>query len=239
MHTNYTLQSTARWDIDVWGRIRRQIESNAAAAQVSAADLANAQLSAQISLANDYFQLRGSDALQRLLDETVAAYEKSLRITQNQYNAGTAARSDVITAQTQLETTRAQEIFVGVARAQFEHAIAVLTGQPPADLTLAAGPLTVDVPVAPAVVPSALLERRPDIAASERAMQQQNALIGVQVAAYYPDLSLSALYGYVGSPLGSLIQASNRVWSLGAAASETVFQWRRAARRGCRRRGDL
>ena len=187
VHTNYTLQSTASWDIDVWGRIRRQIESNAAAAQVSAADLANAQLSAQISLANDYFQLRGSDALQRLLDETVAAYEKSLRITQNQYNAGTAARSDVITAQTQLETTRAQEIFVGVARAQFEHAIAVLTGQPPADLTLAAGPLTVDVPVAPAVVPSALLERRPDIAASERAMEQQNALIGVEVAAYYPD----------------------------------------------------
>ena len=221
--TSYNLQSSLSWDLDVWGRIRRQIESSAAAAQVSAGDLANAQLSAQVTLATDYFELRGSDAMQRLLDQTVAEYERSLRITENQYNAGTAARSDVITAQTQLETTRAQAINVGVARAQFEHAIAVLAGLAPAQLTLPPGPLAAEVPVAPPTVPSALLERRPDIAAAERAMQEQNALIGVQIAAYYPDISLSALYGYVGNPLGSLIQASNRIWSIGGAASETLF----------------
>ncbi|HST73792.1 MAG TPA: efflux transporter outer membrane subunit [Acetobacteraceae bacterium] len=200
------------------------IESGAAAGQVSAADLVNAQLSAQVAVATDYFELRGSDALQRLLEQTVTEYERSLRITQNQYNAGTAARSDVIIAQTQLETTRAQAINVGVARAQFEHAIAVLIGRPPAELTLPAASLAEDVPVLPPSLPSTLLERRPDIAAAERAMEDENALIGVQVAAYYPDISLSALYGYVGSPLGSLIQASNRVWSLGAAASETLFE---------------
>ena len=222
--TSYSAQANFDWDLDVWGRIRRQIESSAAAAQVSAADLVNAQLSAQVAVATDYFELRGSDALQRLLEQTVTEYERSLRITQNQYNAGTAARSDVITAQTQLETTRAQAINVGVARAQFEHAIAVLIGHPPAELTLPAASLAADVPVLPPSLPSTLLERRPDIAAAERAMEEENALIGVQVAAYYPDISLSALYGYVGSPLGSLIQASNRVWSLGAAASETLFE---------------
>jgi NodT family efflux transporter outer membrane factor (OMF) lipoprotein len=222
--TNYDLELNLSWDLDVWGRIRRQIEGSAAAAQVSAADLANAQLAAQVSLATDYFELRGSDALQRLLDDTVADYERSLQITENQYNAGTAARSDVITAQTQLETTWAQAVNVGVARAQFEHAIAVLTGHAPAELTIVPGSLATEVPVAPASLPSTLLERRPDIAAAERSMAQENALIGVQVAAYYPDISLSALYGYVGSPLGSLIQATNRVWSLGAAANETLFE---------------
>lgn len=220
----YDLQATFDWDLDVWGRIRRQIESSAAAAQLSAADLANAELSAQITLATDYFELRGSDALQRLLDDTVQQFERSLRITENQYNAGVAARSDVITAQTQLESTRAQAINVGVARTQFEHAIAVLTGHPPANLTLPPGRLATEVPVIPVSVPSTLLERRPDIAAEERAMQQENALIGVQIAAYYPDISLSALYGYSGSPLGSLIQASNQAWSLGAAASQTLFE---------------
>jgi len=220
----YDLQATFNWDLDVWGGIRRQIESSAAAAQVSAADLANAQLSAQISLATDYFELRGSDALQRLLDNTVVEYERSLLITQNQYNAGVAARSDVITAQTQVESTRAQAINVGVARAQFEHAIAVLIGSPPANLTLRPGPLATKVPVVPVSVPSALLERRPDIAGAERAMEQENALIGVQIATYYPNISLSALYGYSGSPLGSLIQAGNEVWSLGAAGTEALFE---------------
>ena len=222
--TNYNLQSTVSWDLDVWGRIRRQIESSAAAAQVGAADLVNARLSVQVSLATDYFDMRGSDALQRLLDQTVTEYERSLRITQNQYEAGTAARSDVITAQTQVETTRAQAINAGVARAQFEHAIAVLIGHPPAELTLPPGALATEVPVTPPSLPSTLLERRPDIAAAERAMEQENALIGVQVAAFYPDISLSALYAYSGNPLGSLIQAGNRIWSLGAAASEVLFE---------------
>ncbi|MGI4946422.1 MAG: efflux transporter outer membrane subunit [Janthinobacterium lividum] len=223
-YTTYSLQVSATWDLDVWGRIRRQVESNVAAAQVSAADLVNATLSAQALLATDYFELRTQDALNQLLTDTVKAYADTLRITQNQYNAGVANPSDVAAAQTQLDTARASLVSVGVLRAQYEHAIAVLTGAAPADLTIDPGRLAVDVPVAPGVVPSVLLQRRPDIAAAERVMQQQNALIGVQVAAYYPDISLSALYGYSGNPIGSLIQAANRVWSLGANATEILFE---------------
>jgi NodT family efflux transporter outer membrane factor (OMF) lipoprotein len=219
-----TAEGTADWDLDVWGRIRRQVESDVAAAQVSSADLANATLSAQALLATDYFELRYQDALDRLLTDTVAAYADALRITQNQYNAGVANPSDVASAQTQLDTARASLVNVGVLRTQYEHAIAVLAGLAPAELALAPGPLATDVPVAPGVVPSVLLQRRPDIAAAERTMQEENALIGVQVAAYYPDISLSALYGYTGDPIGSLISASNRIWSLGAAASETLFE---------------
>ena len=222
--TTYSLEGTANWDLDVWGRIRRQVESDVAAAQVSAADLVNATLSAQALLATDYFELRTQDALGQLLTDTVKAYADTLRITQNQYNAGVANPSDVASAQTQLDTARATLVSVGVLRAQYEHAIAVLAGAAPADLTVASDRLAVDVPVAPGVVPSVLLQRRPDISAAERVMQQQNALIGVQVAAYYPDISLSALYGYSGNPIGSLIQAANRVWSLGANATEILFE---------------
>ena len=223
-NTTYTLEGTADWDLDVWGRIRRQIEANVAAAQVSAADLANATLSAQATLATDYFELRSQDALSKLLTDTVAAYADALRIVQNQYNAGVANPSDLASAQTQLDTARAQLVNVGVLRAQYEHAIAVLTGVSPADLTIEPTALTADAPTAPGVVPSVLLQRRPDIAAAERAMQEQNALIGVQVAAFYPDISLSSLYGYSGNPLSSLIRAANRVWSLGASATETLFE---------------
>ena len=222
--TTYSVQGNASWELDLWGRIRRQIESDVAAAQASAADVANARLSAQASLATDYFELRNSDSLQRLLDATVLQYRRSLQITQNQYDAAAAARSDVITAQTQLLTTQAQAINVGVARAQYEHAIAVLTGHAPAELTLPAGQQTTKVPQIPVLLPAALLERRPDIAAAERTMEQQNALIGVAVAAFYPVVDLTALFGYSGNPLSSLIQASNRVWSLGASATQTLFQ---------------
>ena len=208
----------------MWGRIRRQIESDVAAAQVSAADLVNATLSAQASLASDYFELRYQDALGKLLSDTVKAYTDALRITQNQYNAGIIASADVAAAQTQLDTAQAALVNVGVLRAQYEHAIAVLTGAAPAELTIAPAALAADVPVAPGVLPSTLLQRRPDVSAAERTVAQQNALIGVQVAAFYPDISLSALYGYSGNPLSSLIQAANRVWSLGAAATETIFE---------------
>jgi NodT family efflux transporter outer membrane factor (OMF) lipoprotein len=221
--TQYTAQGTATWDLDLWGRIRRQVESDQASAQVGAADLANATLSAQETLANDYFQLRGQDALTRLLADTVKADQEALRITQNQYDAGTAAPSDVAAAQTQLASAQAQLIAAGVQRQQFEHAIAVLTGVPPSALTLPPGTLATDVPVAPPGLPSALLERRPDIAAAERTMAEQNALIGVAVAAYYPDISLSADYGFVGNPIGKLFRAANRTWSLGANATETLF----------------
>jgi NodT family efflux transporter outer membrane factor (OMF) lipoprotein len=218
-----TAEGTFSWDLDLWGRIRRQVESDRAAAAVSAADLANATLSAQETLANDYFQLRGQDAMTKLLADTVKADEEALRITRNQYDAGTANPSDVAAAETELAGAQAQLIAAGVTRQQFEHAIAVLTGVAPSALTLAAGPLAADVPVAPTGLPSALLERRPDIASAERAMAEQNALIGVAVAAYYPDISLSADYGFEGNPIGKLFRAANRIWSLGADATETLF----------------
>jgi NodT family efflux transporter outer membrane factor (OMF) lipoprotein len=221
--TTYAAEGSADWEIDVWGRIRRTVNSDIASAQASAADVANAELSAQGQLAVDYFELRAADALKALLDSTVADYRRSLAITQNQYEAGVAARSDVINAQTQLQTAVASEINVGVTRAQLEHAIAVLTGHPPADLTIPPGDLATPVPVVPAGLPSALLERRPDIAAAERLMQAQNEQIGVAIATYYPTITLSALLGFEGDPIGSVFNAADRVWSLGASASETLF----------------
>ena len=214
---------SASWEPDIWGRVRRQIESQGAAAQASAADLANIRLSAQAELASDYMNLRYQDSLAALLQDTVAAYERSLSIAQNQYSAGVAARSDVITAQTQLQSTRAQLIAAQTARATNEHAIALLTGRPPADLTIAAGALPKAVPTTPVVVPSALLQQRPDIAAAERAMQQANALIGVQVAAYYPTISLSAIVGAVGSPVSQLASATSLIWTLAASGSQILF----------------
>ena len=222
--TTYSLEGNASWDLDVWGKIRRQIESDVASAQASAALLASATLSEQALLATDYFDLRYTDQLKRLLDATVAAYQRSLTITQNQAAVGVAAPSDVLTAEVQLQSTQAADINTGVARAEYEHAIAVLTGHPPADLSLAQGVLARDVPSIPVALPATLLQRRPDIAEAERTMKAENALIGYNVAAFYPDISLTALYGYSGDPIGSLIQASNRLWSLGAAASEVLFE---------------
>lgn len=218
----YNPVANATWDLDVWGRIRRTVESNAAAAQVSAADLQNATLSAQAALATAYFNLRAADSLRALLDRTVVDYKKTLEITQNQYNAGTVSQADVITAQTQVLTTEAQAIGVGVLRAQYEHAIAVLTGTPPADLSLAPGALAKTVPHVPITVPSLLLERRPDISAAERLIQEENALIGVAVAAFYPDISLSGMFGFLGvTPLP--ISAADEVWSVVGTATQTVF----------------
>ena len=222
--TTYTLEGSADWNLDVWGKLRRQVESNVAGAQASAALVANARLSAQGSLATDYLDLRVSDALRRVLDETAQLDTEALRIVQNQYNAGVAARSDVLTAQTQLEAAQSAAINVGVARAQYEHAIAVLIGQAPASLTIAPAPGVPAVPDTPGLVPSALLERRPDIANAERMMKSDNALIGVAVGAYYPDITLSGLFGYEGNPLGSLISTANRVWSIGASASDALFE---------------
>ncbi len=221
--TTWSLEGSASWDLDVWGRIRRQVESDVANAQANAADVANARLSAQGSLASDYFQLRSADSLQTLLDQTVAADQRALQITQNQYSAGVAARSDVVAAQALLESVRSQAVAVAQTRGQLEHAIAVLTGQPPAALSIPPAQLTDQVPVVPPGLPSTLLQRRPDVAGAERTMQAQNAQIGVAVAAFYPDISLSALYGFEGNPLGTLLNASNRVWSLGASASQTLF----------------
>jgi NodT family efflux transporter outer membrane factor (OMF) lipoprotein len=222
--TQYSVEGAIDWTPDIWGKVRRQVESQVALAQVNDADLANAKLSAQMTLAVDYFDLRAEDSLEDLLRETVAAYQRAFDIVNNQYRAGTSSSADSVTAQAQLEGARAQLAGVGVQRAIYEHAIAVLTGHPPADLTIPHAPLTSRVPVLPPGLPSTLLQRRPDIAAAERAMQEQNALIGVQVAAFYPVISLSTLAGFVGSPLSQLFTVANRVWSLGASASETLFQ---------------
>ena len=234
--TLYSVQASANWAPDIWGKIRRQVQSDVAAAQVSAADLANATLSAQATLATDYMNLRYEDSLKQLLQQTVAAYQRSLQIAQNQYNAGTASAADVVTADAQWKSAQAQLIAVGVARGQFEHAIAMLTGHPPSELSIPEAPLPVAVPVVPTDVPSTLLERRPDIAAAERLMQEQNALIGVAKAAYFPDVTLSALVGFSSSMFGNLFSAANKAWSLGAAATQTLFDAgeRAAAVRGAK-----
>lgn len=221
--TIYSIQGSVSWDLDVWGKVRRQVESGVAGAQASAADLANAKLSAQATLATDYFDLRAEDSLAQLLRETVVAYQRALDITRNQYRAGTSSSADYVTALAQLQSTQAQLVGVGVQRQIYEHAIAMLTGHAPSDLTIPPAPLAIAVPVVPAGLPSTLLERRPDIAAAERQMQQENALIGVQVAAYYPNISLSALGGFESTMVSTLFTTASRVWSLGAAGAETVF----------------
>ena len=221
--SQFTATGNLSWEIDVWGRIRRSVEASYASAEASAADLAAARLSAQSALAADYLALRISDELKRLLDATVDADTKALQITRNRYNQGTAARSDVAQAEAQVEGVKAQAINVGVQRAQLEHAIAVLIGKPPADFSIAPTPLELDVPVVPPGVPSTLLERRPDIAAAERSAASANAQIGVAVAAYYPAITLSASYGFVGSAIETLFRASNAVWSVGPQLAETVF----------------
>ncbi len=218
-----TVDAAASWDLDVWGRIRRGVESDVAFAQASAADLALARLSAQVALAQAYFNLRAADSLTLLLQRVVGEYEHAAQITRNQYAAGVAARSDVITAEAQVQGTQAQLIAVGVQRAQYEHAIAVLIGRPPAELTITPGKLQTNIPVVPPVLPSLLLERRPDIAAAERTMQQQNALIGVAVATFYPDVTLSAVFGYAGNPGGALLNVANQFWSVATAAVQPVF----------------
>jgi NodT family efflux transporter outer membrane factor (OMF) lipoprotein len=219
-----TFEGQASWVPDIWGKVRRQVQESSAAAQVSAADFANATLSAQAALAQDYVSLRTQDATIALFQQTVAAYQRSLQITENQAAAGTAAPADVITARTQLEGAQSSLIAAGAARAQFEHAIAVLTGQMPESFSISAGAQIETVPLAPETVPSTVLERRPDIAAAERTMEEQNAAIGVAVGAYYPDITLSALGGYSADPITGLFSASHALWSLGADASQTLFE---------------
>jgi NodT family efflux transporter outer membrane factor (OMF) lipoprotein len=221
--TQFAVGGTLTWEIDVWGRLRRTIESDSAAAQASAADLMNARLSAQSSLVTNYFQLRISDARKRVLEQSVAAYARSLEIVQNQFNAGTVSRVDLAQAQTQYEQTRAQLVAEGVNRAQFEHAIAALIGRAPAEVGIAAAPLPRDVPTVDAGLPSALLERRPDIAAAERQMASANAQIGVAVAAYYPDITLSASINFVNTVLSNLLSIANSVWSFGPQFAGTAI----------------
>jgi NodT family efflux transporter outer membrane factor (OMF) lipoprotein len=221
----------ASWAPDLWGRIRRTVESDKDLAQAAAADVANARLSAQASLAEDYFDLRVLDEEIGLYQKTVTAYQKFLTLTQDQVREGTQPQSAALAAQSQLLTAQSSLTALAVSRAQMEHAVAILTGVGPADLTIPTKTLTRDAPMPGAPIPSTLLERRPDIAGAERRMASGNALIGVAVSASYPSLTLSAEYGFSGSSLASLFSASNSLWSLGADASETLvdFGARRAA----------
>jgi NodT family efflux transporter outer membrane factor (OMF) lipoprotein len=221
--TTYTVPISATWDLDVWGRIRRQVEANTSGAQASAADLDNAKLAAQAQLAVAYFNLRASDSLIALLMSTIAEYKKTYDIVNNQFKAGFAVTAgDVATADAQIATTEAQLANARMQRAQFEHAIAVLTGRPPAELGVGPRNLRQQIPSTPVTVPSALLERRPDIAAAERTMEEQNALIGVAEAAWFPDISLSAMIQYIG-PIPLPLNISRSIASIGASATETIF----------------
>ena len=225
--TSATLEGTASWTLDIWGQIRRLVEENTAIAQSDEATLANATLSEQTLLATTIIELRFADANIDLGQKTVAAYGQALRVTQQQGNAGITATppSAVITAQVALETAQANLIGLGVARAQFAHAIAVLVGKKPEDLDIPRSTSVPTLPTIPIGVPSTLLERRPDIGAAERTMKAQNAAIGVAVAAYYPTISLSAAGGFTQSPLNGLLHSANHIWSLGANGTETLFDF--------------
>jgi NodT family efflux transporter outer membrane factor (OMF) lipoprotein len=222
-HNIYSAGAQASWSIDVWGRIRRLVESDVAKAQASAADVAAARLSAQIALAEDYFQLRAADEQARLYETDIADFQNALNITQNQVKAGITTLADVYAAETQLESTQAAAVSVGLTRAKFEHAIAVLTGKPPSELSIPDGPFTTVVPVIPAGVPSTLLERRPDIATAERSMASANALVGVAEAAWFPSLSLTGSYGFTSTMLPGLLKTSNSLWSFGPSLAENLF----------------
>jgi NodT family efflux transporter outer membrane factor (OMF) lipoprotein len=221
--TSHSLSLNASWEADVWGRVGRLVEVNEAGAQASAADLESVRLSAQATLAQDYFLLRVSDAQKRLLDDTVAAYEKSLMLTNNRYAAGIATKVDVVQAEAQLKTTQSQAIDLGVQRAQLEHAIALLVGKPPSVFFIEPAPLVASFPATPVGVPSELLERRPDIAAAERRVAAANAQIGVAKSAFYPSLTLSASGGYASSSLANWLTLPNRFWSVGPAIAQALF----------------
>jgi len=219
----YSLGGTVNWEADLWGSIRRNVEASQASAQASAADLAGARLSAQSTLAQDYFQLRILDEQKRLLEETVSAYERSLTLTQNRFNVGVAGMGDVSVAQTQLENTRANLIDLEWQRGQYEHAIAVLLGVAPSTFALPARKFTQQVPDIPVGLPSQLLERRPDVAGAERRTAQANAQIGVAVAAWFPDLTLSASGGFRSGEFAQWLTAPARYWSIGPALAATLF----------------
>jgi NodT family efflux transporter outer membrane factor (OMF) lipoprotein len=220
---SYDLNLNATWELDVWGKLRRSLESSAASYQASAADLAAMRLSLQAQLTQSYLQLRVLDEQTRLLEATVAAYARSLKVTENQYQAGIVAKSDVSQARTQLYSTQAQAIDLQWQRAQHENAIAVLVGVAPSELHIAVQPSVPKLPNIPPALPSQLLERRPDIASAERKMIAANADIGVAAAAWYPDLSLAASGGYNNSSYADWISVPNRVWSIGPQLALTLF----------------
>jgi NodT family efflux transporter outer membrane factor (OMF) lipoprotein len=220
---DYQIPFELSYQVDVWGRVRRTVEASRDQAQASAADLATVNLSMHSQLALYYFQARLLDAEEQLLNSTVTQYEQALALIESRYAGGIASDVEVEQARTQLETTRAQAIDVGVARAQYEHAVAVLIGKPPAEFTLPPLPLTMPPPSIPVALPSELLERRPDIAAAERRMAAANAQIGVAKAAYYPNIGLGAAGGFESSAITTLLSGPSILWSAGPSAALTLF----------------
>jgi NodT family efflux transporter outer membrane factor (OMF) lipoprotein len=222
-YNDFVLPFDVSYQADVWGRVRRNVESYREQAQASAADLATVNLSMHADLAVDYFQARSLDAEEQLLNSTVKQYEQALELTESRFQGGIASEVEVEQAKTILQTTRAEAIDVGVARAQYEHAVAILIGKPPAEFSLPPLPLTAPPPHIPIGLPSDLLERRPDIAAAERLVASANAQIGVAKSAYYPAINLGASGGFESSAISTLINGPSGLWSIGLSAVGTVF----------------
>jgi len=222
---SHSAQLSASWELDLWGKLRRTLEENQASAEASAAELANITLSAQSSLAQNYFQLRVMDQQIALYQQSVTAYERYLQVINNKYQAGAESRGTLAQAQTQLESARASQLDLVWQRAQLEHAIALLIGKTPAEFSLPAAPLAAKMPAIPQALPSQLLQRRPDIAYAERNVAAANAAIGVAIAGYFPDLTLSASGGFSSSTLHNLLSLPNRTWSLGPELSGTVLDF--------------
>lgn len=219
----FSLQGQALWEPDLWGQVRRTVEQARANAQASAADLANVELSLRSELAMDYFELRGLDTQRQLLDTTVASDLDFLQLTQVRFKGGVSTEVDVAQAETQYQSVKAQAIDVGVARAQFEHAIATLIGVPASSFSLPPMPLTLALPAIPAGVPSELLERRPDIAGAERRTDAANAQIGIAIAAYYPNVTLNGSGGFESQNIGTWIQGPSALWAIGGSAVQLLF----------------
>lgn len=222
-YTNYSFPFEASWEPDLWGRIRATVGANSFAAQATVADLQNVRLSAQAELAADYYELRAQDALKQLLDSTVSAYQESLELTRDLSKAGIGNDEAVAQAEAQLKATQAQDTNLGVLRAQYEHAIALLAGQPASTFTVPVEALKASPPSIPVGIPSELLERRPDIAAAERAVAQANAQIGVARTAFFPAITLSASAGFQSLSVAKWLEWPSRVWSVGPSLAQTVF----------------
>ncbi len=222
-YTTYSLPLEASWEPDLWGRIRNTVKANTFAAQASVADLENVRLSAQADLATDYYELRAQDSLKQLLDSTVRAYQETLELTLDVFKSGLGNDEAVAQAESQLKATQAQDTNLGVLRAQYEHAIALLTGQPASTFTVPTQVLRSSPPAIPLGLPSQLLERRPDVAAAERSVAQANAQIGIAKTAFFPTVTLSAAAGLESISIAKWLEWPSRIWSVGPSVAETIF----------------
>jgi len=220
---DFVLPFDFSYEVDLWGRVRRTVNASREEAQAVAADLATATLSIQAELAYDYFELRAADAQEQLLDRTVEDYTDALRLTQNRFEGGASPKSDVAQAKTQLDTAKAQDTDVGVERAQYEHAIATLLGKPPAAFELSPAPLNLEPPTIPVGLPSQLLERRPDIAATERRAAEANEQIGIARAAFFPTVTLGGSAGLEGNSILNWLNWPSRFWAVGPSFAQTLF----------------